>query len=190
MVSQVLHIVIFINFNYFFFSLNAAEELTISARTSGCLRCAVPGLEGSSHIFLGPIFSPAPYLEGSPIFSSAFAHCVAAHQEAGPEIPNTYIIPNTYMYIIQHINRVFLDRFRCCYPFFLVRGERFHPEPPLNHRGGFGTSWSSSGMLKKPEEIFQDRRGGKKINHQQLTSCRLEVTDWGDVIRQDSKMPG
>lgn len=115
---------------------------------------------------------------------------MAAHQEAGPEIPNTYIIPNTYMYIIQHINRVFLDRFRCCYPFFLVRGERFHPEPPLNHRGGFGTSWGSSGMLKKPEEIFQDRRGGKKINHQQLTSCRLEVTDWGDVIRQDSKMPG
>lgn len=90
---------------------------------------------------------------GSPfhtrIFSSAFARCMAAHQEAGPKIPNTCVF--------QHINQTFLDGFLCCYLFFSYRREMFSPRAPIKSEGRFGTSWGSSGMLKKSEEIFQDR---------------------------------
>jgi len=64
------------------------------------------------------------------------------------------------------------------------------PRAPTKERGRLGASlgqlWGSSGLPEKAEERFQDR--GKKAK--QINSCLLEMTDWRDIIRQDSKMPG
>lgn len=50
-----------------------------------------------------------------------------------------------------------------------------------------GHPWGSSGLLEKAGRNFKTS-GEKKAK--QINSCLLEMTDWRDIIRQDSKMPG
>lgn len=89
----------------------------------------------------------------------------------------------------QHISWRFFDKLLSeVVGFFLKKGNVF-TQSSHQSNGESWDPWGSSGLLGKKKRYFKTR-GRKKKKAKPINHCLLEMTDWRDIMRQDSRMPG
>lgn len=90
----------------------------------------------------------------------------------------------------QHISWRFFDKLLSeVVGFFLKKGNVFTQSSHQSNGESWDTPGGALGYLERKRDISRPG-GGKKKKAKPINHCLLEMTDWRDIMRQDSRMPG